>query len=183
MNLLKQTEQEKLKNQPADIVDEITVLETMTVRELAVKYFEVFGETTKSRNKPYLVKRIAYRIQEKAEGGLSRDAEKRIEELAKNTPIRRRDLDDLSPSQLNVKEGTQLHADSEIALDPRLPPIGETVTRRYDNKKYEVRILKDGFEYDGVRYQSLSAVAKKVTGTEWNGFRFFGLTKTKERMK
>ena len=61
--------------------------------------------------------------------------------------------------------------------DPRLPAAGTVVRREYAGTAVEVLILEDGFEYDGIRYDSLSAIATKVTGTRWNGFLFFGLSR------
>jgi hypothetical protein len=65
--------------------------------------------------------------------------------------------------------------------DLRLPEAGTTIERRYQGKAVCVKVLKDGFEYDGKRYESLSSIALSVTGTRWNGFSFFGLKKEAER--
>jgi hypothetical protein len=62
-----------------------------------------------------------------------------------------------------------------VASDPRLPSPGTQVTRKYKGRTLVVTVLPDGFEYDGERYKSLSAVAKAITGSHMNGFRFFGL--------
>jgi hypothetical protein len=65
---------------------------------------------------------------------------------------------------------------------PPLPPIrvfrapGATIRRRYQGREIVVKVLADGFEYDSERYSSLSALARKLTGTRWNGLLFFGLT-------
>lgn len=61
-----------------------------------------------------------------------------------------------------------------VATDPRLPPGGQ-ITRKYKGRTITVTILADGFEYLGDRYRSLSAVAKAITGSHMNGFRFFKL--------
>jgi hypothetical protein len=60
-------------------------------------------------------------------------------------------------------------------IDPRIPPLGETVTREYRGRTVRVKILASGFEWDGRVYGSLSAVAWHATGTRWNGYAFFGL--------
>jgi Protein of unknown function (DUF2924) len=62
------------------------------------------------------------------------------------------------------------------ALDPRLPPPGTYLEREYKSRRVIVKILVDGFEFDGQIYRSLSAIASEVTGTKWNGFVFFNLT-------
>jgi hypothetical protein len=59
------------------------------------------------------------------------------------------------------------------ARDGRLPLIGGVLSRVYQGKEYVVEVLENGFGYDGKRYLSLSAVAHAITGTHWNGFRFF----------
>ena len=74
----------------ADVATQLAEVEGMTVRQLHTKFFEVFGEPTRSNSKPYLQRKISYRIQELAEGGLSASAGARIDELAETTPLRRR---------------------------------------------------------------------------------------------
>ena len=59
--------------------------------------------------------------------------------------------------------------------DPRLPPVGAAITRKYKGRTLTVTVLADGFEYEGERYRSLTAVAKAINGSHMNGFRFFGL--------
>ena len=54
---------------------------------------------------------------------------------------------------------------------------GTLITRKYKAETIQVKVLADGFEFEGERYKSLSAVAKAITGTHWNGFHFFGLNK------
>src|SRR5260370_41609809 len=73
-----------------DTTRQIAQLRRLTVGGLRKKYLEVFGEESKSSNKPYLFKRIAYRIQEKKHGGLSERARQRAEALAAQAPVRRR---------------------------------------------------------------------------------------------
>ena len=59
----------------------------------------------------------------------------------------------------------------------RLPAVGSWITRQYQGREIAVRVLDDGFEFEGDRYRSLSAIAKRVTGSHWNGFLFFGITR------
>ena len=65
-------------------------------------------------------------------------------------------------------------------LDPRLPPPGSCLEREYKGRRIIVRVLVDGFEFDGRAYRSLSAIAREVTGTKWNGFAFFDMAPNKE---
>ena len=61
--------------------------------------------------------------------------------------------------------------------DPRLPLPGTILRRQYRGRVVQVTVLREGFEYEGEVYRSLSAVAKAVTGSHWNGLLFWGLTK------
>jgi hypothetical protein len=146
----------------------LRALEQMTVGELAEKYREVFGEPTRTRNKEYLKKRIAWRIQELAEGGLTPRALELIERLAPAAPARWR--------QPVVRNGGAT-APGVVAMkaprDPRLPAVGTVLTREHGGVEHQVTVLDDGFEYQGERHRSLSAVARRITGTPWNGFLFF----------
>ena len=64
--------------------------------------------------------------------------------------------------------------------DPRNPVAGTKLLRKWDGIEHTVTVLKDGFDWKGRRFKSLSAVAREITGTRWNGYRFFGL---RERMQ
>jgi hypothetical protein len=164
------------RDEVADMAAQIAALERMTTGELATCYAEVFGEPTRSRNKSYLKKKVAYRIQEIAEGGLSARAKVRIEELAADAPIRHRQRrgaeapsENAAPNSSNPGQGR----------DPRLPAVGEVLVKVHRGTEHQVRMMEDGFEYQGERYTSLSKIAKEITGTNWNGFLFFGLTQRK----
>ncbi len=146
----------------------LAALDKMSVGELAEKYREVFGEPTRTRNKEYLRKRIAWRIQELAEGGLSTRALERIEQLAPEAPARWR-----QPVARKDGAGGKVVPITRPARDPRLPPAGTVITRLHDGVEHKVTILDDGFEYRGERHRSLSKVARLITGTAWNGFLFF----------
>jgi hypothetical protein len=69
----------------------------------------------------------------------------------------------------------RLEAAPERARDPRLPAAGTVLEREHDGKTYKVKVLEHGFEYARQTFTSLSSVAKAITGTNWNGFGFFGL--------
>ena len=64
---------------------------------------------------------------------------------------------------------------SHVQRDPRLPPPGTLLTRRLENRQIVVKVLEKGFEFEMRQYGSLSAIAREVTGTRWNGLLFFGL--------
>lgn len=150
-----------------NIEREVAALEQMTVGQLQQRYVEVFGEPVRSRHKQYLIRRIAWRLQANAEGGLSERALRRAEELANIADVR------VTPPKGTAGAATPVTAPPGSATDRRLPPAGTAITRRYKGRTISVVVLPDGFEYDGERYRSLSAVAKAITGSHMNGFRFF----------
>lgn len=165
-----------------DVPTKLAALESMTVGQLAEKWRELYGEPTRTRNRDYLRKRLAWRIQELAEGGLSQGALARIHQLGDQMPERWR----MRQSQ---GQGASDAATSTEALqvvqateprDPRVPPAGTVLRRVFDGKTYEVTVCAEGFEYEGRPYKSLSAIATEIAGTRWNGFLFFGLKKRGE---
>ena len=143
--------------------DELRPLASMTVAELRARYAEVFGEPSHSRNKPYLIKKLARKLQERAEGGLSPRARARAAELAPKALERLRD---------GLAERQALAAGT-APRDPRCPPVGAVLRREYRGTPHVVRVVEGGFEFGGERYGSLSSVAKAITGTSWNGYTFF----------
>jgi hypothetical protein len=161
------------------IVAEISALRSMTARDLRERYYQVFGEQSRSNNRDYLWKRIAYALQERAHGGLSERARQRAEELARDEDLRVRGIpikvpDGPAPTK---KAKAQPPAAPTRKRDLRLPPAGEVLKRTLGGVDHEVRVLDDGFQYSGEVYRSLSAVAIKICGKHCNGFAFFGLKK------
>ncbi len=161
------------------ITQEVARLEVMPMRDLKERYTEVFGEACRSGNRRFLVRRIAWRLQAIREGGLTERALKRAAELADDADLRVRPPSGAIPpaSETLVRTGTRV-AIAPVASprDPRLPAPGTAIRREYKGRNLVVKVLDDGFEFEGQRYRSLTAVAKKVTGTNWNGMHFFGLT-------
>ncbi|NVJ27607.1 DUF2924 domain-containing protein [Myxococcus sp. AM011] len=168
----------------ADVPRQLAALASMSVSDLAEKYQELYGEPTRSRNRDYLRKRLAFRIQELAEGGLSTRAVARISELGDKLPERwrMRQVEETKPSappppapaggRAAAVDGRAAAADGR---DARLPPPGTVLTRVFKGTQHRVTVREDGIEYEGQLHRSLSSVAKLVTGTAWNGFTFFGL--------
>ena len=158
---------------------EVQSLSRMTVRELREKYLEVFGEETRSYNKVFLRKRIAWRIQSLAEGDLSERARRRAMELANDADLRMRAPRD--PAKSGSAEVKTRTVTSRISpsCDPRLPLPGTLLFREFKGRGIVVKVLDDGFEYNDRRYKSLSAIAREVTGSRWNGFLFFGIANRK----
>jgi len=156
----------------ASVLKEIEQLRGLTVNGLRAKYREVFGEDSRSGNKNYLYRRIAWRLQANAEGDLSECARRRALEIANDADLRVR-----APKAII---GLDAHKRTTVtavngARDARLPQPGTLLPREFKGKVYVVTVLADGFEYDGRQYKSLSKIATEIAGTRWNGFVFFGL--------
>lgn len=155
-----------------NIDKEVAQMLRMTVDELQQKFAAVHGEQPRGRNKQWLIKRIAWRLQANEEGGLSERALRRAAELANDADLR------LTAPHAGTKSSEAVPTPETISFDadPRLPMPGTLVARKYKGQTLQVKILRDGFEFDGERYKSLTAVAKRITGQHWNGYLFFGLT-------
>ncbi len=151
----------------ARTASDVAALSRMTGAELAEKYLDLFGQPARSQNKDFLRKRVAWRIQELAEGGLSERALSRIEELGSDALASWR-----RPVRLRTSASPQPPSGG-VARDPRLPPAGTVVRRVHGTTEHSVTILDDGFEYRGERFRSLSKIARVITGTPWNGYLFF----------
>jgi hypothetical protein len=154
-----------------NLAAEIAALPRLRVSELRLRFAEVCGEPTPSHNKVWLVKRIAWRLQAKAEGDLSERACRRAEELIADTDLRL----SAPPADADTAKDEKL-ATLRIPVDDRLPRPGTVLTRRYKGRTLQVEVLEHGFAFEGKTYRSLSAVAKAVTGAHCSGHFFFGLT-------
>ncbi len=137
------------------ILSQVAELPTLPTPKLKAMWRELTGTEPPPYNRTFLVKRLAYRIQELAFGGLSVQAERRLDDLV---------------DELDGKKKPK-------AKDMTAPIVGTKLIREWQGVLQEVTALADGFEWQGRRYQSLSAVARAITGTRWNGPLFFGLRK------
>src|ERR1035437_1704497 len=157
---------------------QIEEVQRMTVGSLREKYRDVFGEESRSNHKQFLIRRIAWRLQALAEGDLSERARQRAMEIANDADLRIR-----APKgflEQGDAAGRTIVSRFNGSKDARLPAPGTEITRQYRGKQIVVRVLDDGFEYDGRCFRSLSAIASEATGSRWNGFLFFGLDGEKE---
>ena len=155
------------------VIRRIHRLRQMTVGELRLEWEKLYGEPTRSRNRDYLWKRLAWRIQELAHGGLSDRAEQRLEQLAPDGFVRAR-----TPAK--VIPVTDPEPAPGPRRDPRLPAPGTVITKAYKGNELRVVVRDDGIEYDGAMFPTFTALAKHVTGSKSiNGKLFFGLTERK----
>ena len=141
------------------ILARLAALKTMSVNDLKSEWQALFGTSAPNNSRGFLEGRLAYRIQELTYGGPDRETRRMLDLLADEV------------------EGT-LTRKSQIA-DPRNPVTGTKLIRDWDGVAHTVTVLKDGFDWGGRRYKSLSAIARAITGTQWNGYRFFGLRERK----
>jgi hypothetical protein len=137
------------------VLSRLAALQTASAAELRDQWRALFGTEPPAFNRPYLVSRLAYRVQELAYGGLRPETRARLEALGEqldggNVVLRR------------------IRADSR-------PLPGTRLIREHGGVQHVVTVRADGFEYEGRPYRSLSAVARAITGTRWNGWTFFGL--------
>jgi hypothetical protein len=161
----------------AAIAVQLEALRVMSVAELHDEYRRLFGEPSHSRNKDYLRKKLAWRIQEIAEGGISTRARDRIEALLdSDIRVRFRAQEERPAEPAHAVAALAEPASENRPRDARLPPPGTVLRREHGGAVHEVTVLGDGFEYRGERFNSLSTIAKAISGSTWNGFAFFGLS-------
>ena len=141
------------------ILARLAALKAMSVNDLKTEWQALFDAPAPNNSRSFLEGRLAYRIQELTYGGPDRDTRRMLDLLADEV------------------DGT-LTRKAQIA-DPRNPVVGTKLIREWDGVAHTVTVLKEGFEWDGRRYKSLSAVARAISGTRWNGYRFFGLRERK----
>jgi len=167
--------QNKENRMALNIAKELAAMERMTPSQLQGKYAEVFGEQARSRNKRWLVKRIAWRLQANEEGDLSERARRRAFELANDADLRVTAPRAPKTSPDGLQRTKTMPA--RFSAGTRLPMPGTVITREYKGRVLQVKVLPIGFEYEGEVFKSLSAVTTAITGARWNGYHFFGLKK------
>ena len=137
------------------VLARIVALKTTPIGELKQLWRDLNDTEPPAYNRRFLENRLAYRLQELAYGGLKQSTVKRLELLGEQ-------LDGGKPRVRSRR------------TDDR-PVAGTRLIREWQGVPYEVIVQPDHFEFKGKRYQSLSAIAKAITGTVWNGWQFFGL--------
>ena len=139
----------------AQVLARLAALKDMSVRELKAEWEKLFGTDAPNNSRSFLEQRLAYRIQELTWGGPSKPVGQLLDALADEV------------------EGKKVR--KSVISDPRNPVIGTRLVREWNGAEQVITVLKDGFDWQGRRYNSLSAIARDITGTRWNGYRFFGL--------
>ncbi|MGE4045232.1 MAG: DUF2924 domain-containing protein [Acetobacteraceae bacterium] len=138
-----------------DVLRRLAALKTASTPELKQQWRTLFGTEPPGYNRKFLESRLAYRVQELAYGGLKPETVARLEAL-----------------------GEQLDGGNVVIRRTRMndrPIAGTRLIREHQGIEHTVTVLPDGFEWQGRPYKSLSAIARAITGTRWNGWTFFGL--------
>ncbi|HNX82243.1 MAG TPA: DUF2924 domain-containing protein [Candidatus Omnitrophota bacterium] len=150
---------------------ELDVLKQLSTERIQEKYKELFSlKELPCDNKMHLLKRIAYKLQEQVMGGLSKKAKARLEELTlRYDPVNNKAL---RPQVMSAGVVVQ---SLPFLRDKRLPIPGTIIRKKYKNQELIVRVLENGFEYNGKKFKTLTAVAGEITGAHWSGYSFFGL--------
>ena len=140
---------------PADVLGRLATLKTAPAAELQAQWRELFGKEAPPHNRTFLQSRLAYRVQELAYGGLKPETLRRLEALGEQ-------LDGGNPVLRRIR------------VDDK-PITGTKLMRQYQGVEHTVTVLADGYSWEGRPYKSLSAIARAITGTRWNGWTFFGI--------
>ena len=140
-----------------DVPARLAALPNADIRDLKEQWRSLFGTEPPPYNRRFLERRLGYRIQELAYGGLKPETIARLETLGEQ----------IDGGNITLRR---------IRQDQR-PIAGTRLLREYQGVEHVVTVTRDGYEYQGRPYQSLSAIARAITGTRWNGWLFFGLRK------
>ena len=135
---------------------ELAALPTLSAHQLRLKWQDLrCGEPTAAASRDLMIREIAYKMQERAHGGLAPAIRRRLRALA---------------------EEIEANGAEALASVPLLKP-GTRLLREWGGRTHTVIVLDEGFESEGERYQSLTQIARRITGAHWSGPRFFGLRK------
>ena len=137
------------------VLARVAALKKMPTADLKRQWQKLFDTSPPPYNRRFLESRLAYRIQELAYGGLKPETLKRLDVLGER----------FDGGNITVR---RIRADDK-------PIAGTRLVREYQGVEHTVTVLHDGYEWRGRPYQSLSAIARAITGTRWNGWVFFGL--------
>ena len=153
---------------------EIKSLCRMGINELRTKYYEVCGYNSGARNKDFLVRKIAWKLQSIE---TSKDIKPETREKAYLiADFSRLKLNKAKTPSVELVVGKDFAKRKlELDRDPRLPMPGALLSKIFRGKQHIVKVLDIGFEYENEKFKTLSSVAKKIAGTNWNGFKFFNL--------
>ena len=139
----------------ADVREQITALAAAPTHDLRIEWRRHYRAEPPARlSRDLLLRGVAYKLQDRAHGGLSQSARRMLRALAR-----------------------KLETEGDAALGPSssVKP-GARLVREWHGQSHTVTVLENGFNYEGQRFRSLTQIAKLITGAHWSGPRFFGVT-------
>ncbi len=146
---------------------QLAELPRMPMADLKARWRELLGTEPPQYNREFLISRLAHRIQELTHGGLARAGREQMNAMLEAAGY------------------------DEIGREPKKRPhkgrpreamvVGTRLVREWDGQRHEVTVVSGGFEYQGRRYRSLTAIADIISGTHWSGPSFFGLKRQSRR--
>jgi len=154
---------------------EIIDLPGMNATQLQAVHAELFGAGHPIANCQHMRRKIAWQLQAAKGGGLPESVRQYAIAIARGAELRSRISENLSRRRAHVPQEQTTTTTVLQTRDARLPMPGCLIVKNYKAATIVVKVLDDGFECDGRRFASLSAIAGEITGTHWNGFAFFGL--------
>lgn len=140
----------------ASVLAQIAALGRLNRAELREEWKRLFGTEAPGYGPDLMRRRLIYRVQELAYGGISEATRERLREIDRQAQERAKQAD-----------------------EPNRPVAGTLIVKEHGGERHEVVVLVQGYQYRGQRYDSLSRIATVITGTNWNGWRFFGLRRQK----
>jgi hypothetical protein len=143
------------------VMAQVASLPDKPTSDLKRMWQDLFETKAPPYNRSFLIKRLSYRLQELAFGGLSKETQIRLDALADDT--------------------TCTHSKKSKRKAEFRPISGTRLIREWQGVEHQVTVLDDGFEYKGCKYKSLSVIARTITGTRWSGPVFFGIKKQGNR--
>ena len=145
------------------LAEEIAELPELNQAQLRAKWQSRLKQQPPGHlRKQLLVPLLAYKLQEQAYGGLRPEVKRRLRELAASFESHRKQNHTAHQVRPQIKPGTRL-------------------IRQWQGEIHSVTVCETGFEHNGKRYESLSRIARQITGTRWSGPLFFGLKQTEKR--
>jgi hypothetical protein len=134
-----------------NLLKQIMSLQDKKTSELMELWNKTFDYQPEISSRQYMISKLAWRMQELIYGGVDEDTQKKIEEAAKKIKAPKN-----PPGKFN-------------------PMVGTKIVKQYKGKSIEILVVDGGFAHAGEIHKSLSAIATKITGTKWNGLKFFGV--------
>ena len=141
-----------------NILAQIAEIQSLDLAGLRERWIVLYGKPAPGYSREHLIRRLAYRVQELAHGGLSEATRGALRAIA-------------------GKDGSngQVKPLMRRSANHGSPVPGTRYIREWRGQRHEVTVVEEGFEYSGKCYRSLTAIAKVITNTHWNGRLFFGL--------